>query len=326
MFLSFRGIVRSASLPLLLMLYGSSLSCNGSVEPTADSKETTAAGAEVESLLGEPLYARKDLEGIVAQADRLVAEQPNDLAVLLVAAGTRVELWRYHEAIDLYTKAVEMAPEDWRPYRYRGHRYISIRQFDKAIRDLERARELAPHSFDVAYHLGLALFLEGRFEEAANEYERCRALANSPDALALDLSQEFGEDFRTCMEIRRSPSTRVAITEWMYRALRRAGRHDEARKLLDTIAADWTFEENQPYYLLLLFYKELRSEEDLLAPEMLWTNRFETLAYGVANWHIVEGNTARARELLEEIVRDPYWPGFGRIAAEADLVRMGSGS
>jgi uncharacterized protein (UPF0147 family) len=46
------------------------------------------------------------------------------------------------------------------------------------------------------------------------------------------------------------------------------------------------------------------------------------VGYGVANWHIVQGDTARAMEILDEIAVDPMWPGFGRIAAEAELLRL----
>ena len=48
----------------------------------------------------------------------------------------------------------------------------------------------------------------------------------------------------------------------------------------------------------------------------------QTVGYGVANWHLVEGDRARAREILEEIAHHRVWPGFGRIAAEVELTRF----
>jgi general stress protein 26 len=41
---------------------------------------------------------------------------------------------------------------------------------------------------------------------------------------------------------------------------------------------------------------------------------------------IVRGDTADAVALLEELVQDPWWPGFGRIAAEVELARLTSSS
>jgi tetratricopeptide (TPR) repeat protein len=279
------------------------------------------AGPEATSLLGEPLYALEDTTGAIAQADSALAAAPDDVDRLITAGRVRRNFWHYTEAIELYTRAIALAPEDWRPYRFRGHRYISTRRFDRAIPDLERARELAPYNFDVAYHLGLAYYLAGRFDDAANEYGRCLDLAADPEALALERTGELGADYRSCMEIASDDDAFVAIAEWRYRALRRAGRDAEAMRILTAITDDMDVQDNQAYYADLLFYKGMRSEDELLRPDNP-DFRLETVGYGIANWHMLEGDTARGAELLEQIAAHPHWPGFGRIAAEADLARL----
>ena len=60
---------------------------------------------------------------------------------MIEAGRVRRNFWQYREAMDLYSRAMAMAPEDWRPYRFRGHRHISVREFDRAVEDLEAARE-----------------------------------------------------------------------------------------------------------------------------------------------------------------------------------------
>ncbi|MCA9736199.1 MAG: tetratricopeptide repeat protein, partial [Gemmatimonadetes bacterium] len=109
----------------------------------------------------------------------------------------RRNVWQYRQAMRLYTRAAELAPEDWRPWRFRGHRHLSVREFDAGIADLERARELAPYNWDVAYHLGLAYFLAGRFSEAADAYMRCLDLAEDAEAAAAQ-----SEEFRSCSQNR----------------------------------------------------------------------------------------------------------------------------
>jgi hypothetical protein len=47
-----------------------------------------------------------------------------------------------------------------------------------------------------------------------------------------------------------------------------------------------------------------------------------TLAYGVANWYLVNGQADRARDVLKQVVDGRQWAAFGYIAAEADLARM----
>jgi tetratricopeptide (TPR) repeat protein len=289
----------------------SSQAGSGSGSPATATPQAT-------SLLGEPLYAREDTTGAVAEADRALAADPENVDLLVEAGRVRRNFWQYREAQELYTRALELAPEDWRPWRFRGHRHISRRDFEAAIADLERARELAPLNWDVAYHLGLAYFLDGRFEAAADEYVRCLDLADDPAAEAAD-----AEGFRSCARNADDAESRVAMTEWAVRALNRAGRGAEADALLAEVSPELPVEENLAYYHSLLMKKGEMAEAELLAEEAPY--RLETVGYGIANHRLVEGDTAGARALLERLVEDPWWPGFGRIAAEAELVRLRDG-
>jgi tetratricopeptide (TPR) repeat protein len=299
--------------------------------PPEEASQATPAGADTTpadptsrpqttSLLGEPLYARPDSSGQVAEADRALARSPDDVELLLEAGRVRRHVWQYRQAMELYTRALEEAPDDWRPWRYRGHRHISLRDFDAAIADLEAARDRAPLNWDVAYHLGLAYFLSGRFQEAADEYLRCMGLASAPAA-----REARAGDFRSCAENEDDPESRVAMTEWAVRAAVRAGQESTARRLLAEIPSDLPVEENVAYYHDLLFYKGEKTAQELLEPGPDAPYRRETVGYGVANWWLAQGDTAAALELLEELAAHPHWPGFGRIAAEADLARLAGG-
>ncbi len=271
------------------------------------------------SLFGEALYEMEDTTGAVAGADAALSAAPDQVELLIEAGRVRRNFWQYRQAIELYTRAAELAPEDWRPRRFRGHRYISLRQFDDAVADLEAARDRAPTNWDVAYHLGLAYFLAGRFNDAADEYLRCLEGAGSEVPLAAEAQTP---DFRSCSRNEDDAESTVAMVEWAVRATLRAGRTDEAEALLNRIGPEMPVEENVAYYHDLLFYKGLKTEEALLNPGEDAPYRFETVGYGVANWHIAQGDTARATALLEELIKDPWWPGFGRIAAEVELARI----
>ncbi len=269
------------------------------------------------SLFGEPLYAQEDTTGAVAEADRALAEDPDDVELLIAAGRVRRNFWQYRQAMALYTQAMELAPNDWRPHRFRGHRYISVRDFQAAISDLERARELAPMNWDVSYHLGLAYYLAGRFQDATNEYLRCLELAHEPLA-----REAQAPGFRSCSQNMDDPESLVAMTEWAVRAALRTGREEVAAELLDRIPVGLEIRENLAYYHNLLSYKGVLTAEELLDPGPDAPYRRETVGYGVANWFLVQGDTAAAVELLEELMQDEWWPGFGRIAAEVELARL----
>ncbi len=316
---------------MCLALVPGSVACGGSdaesVEAEAGQAATSPAASEpvVLSFLGEVLEAPPDTSGQVAAALEAVAAAPDDVETLLEAGHAHARVQDYIGAIRLYNRAAAVAPDDWRPYRYRGHRFISIRRLPSAVQDLEAARDLAPHSFDVAYHLGLAYYLSGAYEAAAEEYGRCMALAADPEAVALEDSGALGDGFRSCMSVGPVDNTRVAITEWRYLALRRAGREDEARALLDGISSDMDVETNVAYHHVLLFYKGEIAEGELLADDNPAGYRLETVGYPVAAWHLAEGDTTRALTLLEAVAAHPHWPGFGRIAAEAELSALRRG-
>jgi tetratricopeptide (TPR) repeat protein len=136
-------------------------------------------------------------------------------------------------------------------YRHRGHRYISVRELDRAIADLERATVLTQGRADeiepdgqpnarntpigtlqsnIAYHLGLAHYLKGDFGRAIGVYRRELAKAGNDDR-------------------------RVSTAHWLYMSLRRSGRDDDAAEVLVPIRRSMNVIENETYHRLLLLYK-----------------------------------------------------------------------
>jgi tetratricopeptide (TPR) repeat protein len=212
----------------------------------------------------------------------------------------------------LYARAIGAAPNDVRAYRFRGHRYISTRKFDLAIKDLERAQTLAPSSFDVAYHLGLAYFMSGQFPAAAKTYRACldRRTPGPP----------LPAGWRDCAA--QDDESRIGITDWLYRSLRRAGQAGEAKALLDGVSQGLAVKENEAYYRALLFYKGARTEAQVLPDEAFKENTGVTVGYGLANFYLAEGQAPKACALMRRLVEDEaHWNAFGYIGAEADLTR-----
>ncbi len=273
--------------------------------------------AVTRSLAGERLFARPHpAPERLAEVDAALAASPDDIELLIEAGRERRHAFLYDEEVAHYTRALALAPDDWRLHRFRGHRQLSLRDFEAGVRDLERARELAPGDFDVAYHLGLAYYLSGDFARAADEYLRCLALADDPAS-----APEAVSGGRPCTTIATSDDTRVAITEWAWRALMRAGREGEAERLLEGIHAEMEVTANTAYLRALLAHRGELPYAELVEPFPL-SGRFETHAYAAAVAELVRGDEERAHFFLRRVAEDPHWPGFGRIEAEADLARL----
>jgi len=278
---------------------------------------------EATSLDGKPLYRdplitaeqRPELEENLKKAEADYARDPKN-AEHIIWLGRRLGyLHRYHEAIDAFTKGIELYPEDARFYRFRGHRYISVRDFDKAVSDLAKAAELirgksdeeepsgvggraSTLHFNVWYHLGLAHYLKGEFDKATPAYLEC-------------------------MKVSADDESKVATSDWLYMTYRRKGDAAAAAKVLEPIREGMPIEENTAYYQRLLMYKGLVKPEAVLSPEKAEPLQVSTQGYGVANWYLYTGDIDRARSVLEQVVAVGYWPAFGHIAAEVELKRLG---
>jgi len=295
------------------------------VAPLAAAAAQPAAGKpEATSLLGKPLYpiqlapeAKKTAEANLQKAREDYAKAP-DSADAIIWLGRRLAAVGYvQEAIGVFTKGIAKFPNDARFYRFRGHRYVSVREFDKAIADLTKASQLIagkpdepePSTADpkvmssetlhyaIYYHLGLAHYLKADFENALKVYRQCLAVAK-------------GNDDQT-----------VGVSDWLYMTLRRLNRTAEAAKALDAIVVGMKVKDDQQYYDRLQMYKGLKTPEELLQkggdPVAA-----ATLAYGVGNWYLYNGKKAEAKAVFEKIITGPNWMPFGFIAAEAELARM----
>ncbi len=258
---------------------------------------------EIVSLLGKKCYATpaqgdelqkllKDLD----EAKKNLDQNPNDVEAVIMYGRRLAYLWRYHEAIDVFTRGLERWPENAMLYRHRGHRYISIRSFDRAAADLERASELNDHDFDIWYHLGLARYRKGEFSQAEQAYGRCLRCARDDDSL-------------------------IAVSNWLFITLRRLGLKDQAAKVLEGIKEGMKVVENQSYYDLLFLYKGLKTEPDLEKSSRASELDFSTIGYGLGCWNLYNGNATKAKTYFREVVEGKYWPAFGFIAAEAELAR-----
>ena len=283
---------------------------------------TSAQDPEAWSLTGAPLHApmipddaREVLEANLAAAQERYDRDSTDADALIWLGRRHAYLGHYRTAIDVFTRGIALHPEDARMYRHRGHRYITLRRFDDAIRDLERAAALtdghpdevepdgAPNRYNMPvstlqtniwYHLALAHYLKHDFARAEPAWRRALARSTNDDM-------------------------RVASADWLYMTLRRLGLHAGAQDVLAGITPDMRILENDAYHQRLLMYKGLGSADELLAADTDDAVQIATYGYGVGNWHLYNGRVEEAHEVFRRILTGANWAAFGFIAAEAEM-------
>lgn len=259
--------------------------------------------------------AKAEMEAKLKEAQAQYQANPKSADAIIWLGRRLAYLGRFTEAIDTYTKGIALFPSDARFYRHRGHRYVTLRRFDRAITDFEKAAQLIkgkpdeiepdgqpnarniPTStlhFNIWYHLGLAYYLAGQKQRALNAYRECLKVSDTPDRL-------------------------VATSHWLYMTLRRLNREREAAKVLEPIKEGMDIIENDGYYRLLLMYKGHISADQLLKEVSKQGDSAAThsILYGIANWHLYNGRTPQAFEMFRSIQSSNQWSSFGYIAAEA---------
>ena len=76
------------------------------------------------------------------------------------------------------------------------------------------------------------------------------------------------------------------------------------------------------YAQRLRLYRGQIGPDDVLTAADTGDVAVATLSYGVGNWYLVRGDTARARAWFERSVRSGGWPAFGFIMSEVELRRL----
>ena len=96
----------------------------------------TSATPEYVSPSGAKYYSQPDDKNTVAEAEQKLAADPKNIDLLIALGRAQAGVWRYRDAIATYTRGIAIDPKHAMLYRHRGHRYITLRMFDKAVKDL----------------------------------------------------------------------------------------------------------------------------------------------------------------------------------------------
>jgi len=222
---------------------------------------------------------------------------------------------RFRLAVENYSEGLTKYPQSFRLLRHRGHRYINLRQLDKAIADLTQAEKLiraeapiyeydgagkpgATYQHQIWYHIGLYHYLKKDYATSAGTFEKSVATAQE------------GKDV-------------AGSSDWLYNAYMRSGQKEKAAAVLKPFTLDFKIDDKDyPYFRRLLLYKGLIKPEQLVdvrksIGEMTLSEI--TKLYGLANWYAYNGDQTTANILYKKILDSKEWAGFAYAGAELDV-------
>lgn len=235
-----------------------------------------------------------NLSAGVQDSDEVLAARNQDHTAdnLLVLGNALSRQLRYREAIEAYTKALELQPDNLLILRLRAGRYLTTLQNDLAIQNFEECLNLGADQLDCLYRIGLAHYYAGRYRKAAEIFKTCISLCDD----------EMG----------------IAVIYWHTLSSRRAGMKQE---LLNMYHTDMAVGHHVSYEKAVQVWTGKTS-----LPIMLETLRLEKddLEYCITMYGLICHPYCVEKELLqtELLRRDGFWPGFAYLAAWNDCARV----
>ena len=264
--------------------------------PAPGADQTAAQSVQYRSPAGVEYRSLPDTEA-VTKAQAALAADPRSVARLIDLGVAQSGARQFREAIATFSRGLEIEPNNALLLRWRGHRYLSIRDFDRALADLTRGGTIDGTIYGIWYHLGIVQYVRGEFAAAAASFARAQPIAPDPAELA-------------------------GSTDWLWMSLSRAGRGAEAKAMLDRRPESRLPPVTNAYTRRLQLYRGEIGPDAVVTPADTDEVQIATLAYGLGNWYLVRGDKAQARAWFERSIQSGGWPGFGFILSEVELSRQ----
>ncbi len=289
-----------------------------SIDTTSKVKRKIEAITVLSDTIYSTPYSKGDFADKLEQAKVTLDQDPTNANAIIWYGRYTAYTGQYKDAIRIYTEGIKQHPNDARLYRHRGHRYISIRQLDKAIADFEMAATLIEGTEDLVepdgmpnamgipvstlhgniyYHLGLAYYLKNDLDNALRVYRLCEKSSKNDDMV-------------------------VSTGHWLYMTLRKLNQKEAADSVVANINLDMNVIENGIYQNMCLFYKGTWAEGTLKkAVEQAPIN--DVVLYGLGNWAWYQNkDKTTAKAYFEKVLQEGNKLSFAYIAAEADYYRL----
>lgn len=218
---------------------------------------------------------------------------------------------RICEAVDAFNAGLAQFPNSYKLYRFRARDLTRARQFDAALADYETALRLmgdTPDIFEpdglpnklhltISTYRGNIIYYHAQTSFATGDYPTVLlGMAKS-----LDLAFPFARD-----------DMHVPTAYWSYLALRKMGRHDEARALIAAVPDNLNLIENDVYY------DAVKVMQKKIKPETLANNKDSTIKFAIAMEYRFDGQDAKAQQVMQEILAENsqgHWPSEVELSA-----------
>jgi tetratricopeptide (TPR) repeat protein len=102
----------------------------------------------------------------------VLEKNPNDPSALDLLGNLHFMKGNIKKSLELYNKAISVAPKYAHTYYDRGSLYLNLEEYDKALKDMYKAVELDPNYAEFRMALGATLFSLNEIDKAEEHLEK----------------------------------------------------------------------------------------------------------------------------------------------------------
>lgn len=122
--------------------------------------------------LGDAAYYAGEYEKAIDNYTKAIEINPEDAMAYNNRGVAYHKLEQYENAISDLTKAIEIHSEESNYYRNRGVSYHHFKQYEKAIKDFTKAIEIDPENIQAYKNLSEVLIVKGAYDEALRKTKK----------------------------------------------------------------------------------------------------------------------------------------------------------
>src|SRR3954454_12870729 len=141
--------------------------------PALDAGQTGVQSVQYRSPEGVEYRSLPDTDAVRSARTALEAN-PRNIARIIDLGVAESGARQFREAIATFTRGLEIEPNNALLLRWRGHRYLSVREFDRAFDDLTRGGAIDSTIYGIWYHLGVVQYIRGDFGLAAASFAKAQ--------------------------------------------------------------------------------------------------------------------------------------------------------
>ncbi len=218
----------------------------------------------------------------------------------------------YAKAIEIFTQGMEMFPDSYQLYRYRGYFLVRNYQFNEGIADLRHAEALIKDANVSLIQEGIpgkSNYSASTFKRNIYYYLGQSSMATGDYNTVIDYMDKAVE----ANELRDQDDFLVSTSFYKYMALRELGRKDEAQELIKGISRGLNIIDNFDYHEAIKFIQGHYSRAQFL-------KRADSLGkYTIAMVDHFNGNNDQAKALWKQVSANNH---KGYWLAEVELMKI----